>query len=412
MDAKKTPRWTPLLGYSTNVHRGETLAQVYRFLGDYTVPINRRVFGAGARAGLELRLGIGSARELAKRAARERFRAFLEENGLLLFSVNAFPLLDFHARRVKEKVYAPAWTEAARGRWTNAIADILADLLPAGVTGSISTLGGAFRHKEHGAAALRKIAANYARTAGHLAGIEERTGKTILLAAEPEPETTFETSRDVIEFFERWLIPAARAVWGRRMRPARIEERLRRFFTVNCDACHASVLFEDPVESLRSLWRAGIEVGKLHVTSAVALPNPFRARKAYADLLAMDEPRYFHQFAGRGAGGKVIWRGLDLDRLPRRLERGKHPPVSEIRSHYHVPLYLRKWRSLDTTRDETRRAVREAARAKRTSHLVVETYTWPILAREEKLIEGIAREIEWLLQTLSGAGTALPPIGI
>jgi hypothetical protein len=400
MSSSQTRRWTPLLGYSTNVHRGETLAQVYRFLRDYTVPIKRRVFGAAARAGLELRLGIGSARELVKRREREAFGAFLEEHGLVLFSVNAFPLLDFHARRVKEKVYAPAWTEPARSRWTNAIADILADLLPAGITGSVSTLGGAFRRKEHGPAAFRRIAANYVRTAGHLARIEETTGKTILLAAEPEPETTFETSRDVIEFFERWLIPAARAAWGRRLRPARVEERLRRFFAVNCDTCHASVLFEDPVESLRSLWRAGIEVGKLHVTSAIALRNPFRARKAYADLLAMDEPRYFHQFAGRDARGKVIWRGLDLDRLPRRLERGKHPAVTEIRSHFHVPLYLRKWRSLDTTREETRRVVHEAARAKRTSHLVVETYTWPILAREEKLIEGIASELRWLVDIL------------
>jgi hypothetical protein len=407
MNASKTRRWTPLLGYSTNVHRGETLAQVYRFLEDYTIPIKRRVFGASARAGLELRLGIGSARELEKRSERESFRAFLEESGLVLFSVNAFPLLDFHARRVKEKVYSPAWTEPARSRWTNVIADILADLLPAGVVGSVSTLGGAFRRKEHGPAAFRKIASNYVKTAGHLAGIEEKTGKTILLAAEPEPETTFETSRDVIEFFERWLVPAARAAWGRRLRPSRVEERLRRFFTVNCDACHASVLFEDPVESLRSLWRAGIEVGKLHVTSAVALKNPFRARKAYDDLRAMDEPRYFHQFAGRDARGKIAWRGLDLDHLPRRLERGKHPAVTEIRSHYHVPLYLRKWRSLDTTREETRLAVLEAARAKRTSHLVIETYTWPILAREEKLVEGIAREFRWLLGVLSDTG---PPL--
>src|SRR5262249_47204696 len=118
----KSP-WKPLLAYSTNVHRGESLAQIYRFLLDYTLPVKERVFGS-QKAGLELRLGCGSARDLMKASAQEAFGGFLAEKGLVPFSINAYPLLNFHARRVKEQVFRPSWAESERSRWTTVIAEI------------------------------------------------------------------------------------------------------------------------------------------------------------------------------------------------------------------------------------------------------------------------------------------------
>ena len=398
--------WRPLIGYSTNVHRGEDLKAIRRYIREYTVPVRDRVYGRGAPAGLELRLGARSAADLRDREARESFRAFLEDARLELFSINAFPLLDFHARRVKEKVYRPSWAEPERARITNDIATILADILPPGVTGSVSTLGGAFRRAPAPIRSRERIARGYLDTVRHLARLEEETGRTIVLAAEPEPETTLETARDVIDFFEGELLPVALGR-SRGAARARAEEELRRFFTVNLDTCHSSVLFEEPARSLRDLRKAGIEVGKLHVTSALSVQNPGRSA-AYEDLRSMDEPRYFHQFAGRDAAGAVTWRGLDLDELPPQ-EEVRRRGIVEIRSHYHVPLYRRKWKRLDTTREETRRAVLEAAGARRCSHLVVETYTWPLLASEDRLVEGIAREIEWLIDTLAEARVDVRP---
>jgi hypothetical protein len=410
--AARTPNpgggpWTPQIAYSTNVHPGEDLAAVERSLREFTVPIRERVFGS-APCGLELRIGIGGARDLAARGARERFSGFLEDSRLVLFSVNAYPLTDFHARRVKETVYTPSWAEPARARWTSAIAQLADDLAPRGLELSISTLGGCFRGHGHGPRVFRKLAANYLAACASFLAIRERTGRELTLGVEPEPETTFETAADVVEFFERYLLPLALASWKRRGKRGRIETDLRRVFGVNLDTCHLSVLFEDPVESLHTLGRAGIRLAKMHVTNAVALRQPFRSPRAYQDLRAMDEPRYFHQFCGRDDGGRLVWRGLDLDRLPRRLERGRHPPVAEIRSHFHVPLYLARYRRLHTTRDETETAVREVAARRLTSHLVFETYTWPILTgrerRRERLIAGICREYRWLLGLLARLG--------
>ena len=391
------------LGYSTNVHPGENMEAVYRSLEEYTVPIRKRVFGSES-CGLELRLGIGAAKDLSTRRARLEFREFLEESGLVLFSVNAYPLSDFHARRVKETVYQPSWVSPQRARWTSRIARIVDEIAPAGLKVSISTLGGCFRGHGHGPAVFRKLAANYLQTLEALLEIEKANGRPMVLAVEPEPETTFETARDVISFFEEYLCPLALERWKKRGSRARIEADLRKVFTVNIDTCHLSVLFEGQVSNLRELQKAGLELGKVHVTNAVALKNPYRSPAAFKDLRAMDEPKYFHQFCGADEEGRAIWRGTDLDQLPKRLLEGEHPDVVEIRSHFHVPLYLKKYRRLHTTRDDTERALGEVIKRRSCSHLVFETYTWPILAggtqRRRKLIDGISREYRWLLESI------------
>ncbi len=392
--------WKPRVAYSTNVHRGETLSDVYAFLRDYTIPINRLVFG-NKPSGVELRLGMGSAGELVDARERENFRAFLDENKLVVFSINAFPLLDFHSKRVKEQVYLPSWAEPARGRWTKVIADIFADVLPEGVQGSISTSAGCFRRFAHDPKTSQIMAQHYLETVNHLARIEERTGKTILLAIEPEPDTTLETAREVVAFFEWHLLPTARSEASKQqLSPSQAEARLRRLLTVNFDTCHFSVLFQDPVESLRQLWRAGIEIGKVHVTNAPVLKDPHRDAAGYKQLRAMQEPRYFHQFCGQDAGGSAVWRGLDLNELPRQLSSKTHPTVTEIRAHYHVPVHLTRLQSLTTTRPETKRAVQEILRTGRSSHLVIETYTWPLLEKKGNLVKGIEMEFAWLRRVL------------
>ena len=395
------------LGYSTNVHPGEDMKAVYRSLEEYTIPIRKRVFGSEP-CGLELRLGIGSARDLATRKARLEFRDYLEESGLVLFSVNAYPLSDFHARRVKETVYQPSWGSPQRASWTSKIGRIVDEIAPEGIKVSISTLGGCFRGHGHTPAVFRKLAANYLSTLETFLEIEAATGRTMVLAVEPEPETTFETAADVISFFEEYLCPLALRRWKKKGTKSRIEADLRRVFTVNIDTCHLSVLFEGQVSNLRQLQKAGLELGKVHVTNAVALRNPYRSPEAFKDLRGMDEPKYFHQFCGVDKAGRATWRGTDLGQLPRRLTRGEHPDVTELRSHFHVPLYLKRYRRLYTTRDDTELALREVVKKRTCSHLVFETYTWPILAggkkRREKLINGISREYRWLLGCLEKLG--------
>ena len=404
MQHTKYPRLS--LGYSTNVHRGETLDQVYRFLRRYTVPIQRKVFGKSS-SGLELRFGVRAATELLNREKRREFAAFLDDSGLELFSINAFPLGDFQALRVKQQVYAPDWRKRDRVLWTQRIARSFADLLPPGRQGSLSTLGGTYRAWSDSKSTRERMAANYLKVLTTLEDLAEANGADIVLAAEPEPDTTFEIADDVIRFVEDHLLPLAQQSWrGRYRNRDAVEEAVRRRFTVNVDTCHFSVLFHEPTRALQELKKAGLKIGKIHVTNALSLKNPLTSPRGYDAFRGMNEPRYLHQFCGVDDLGETVWRGQDLDELPRSLRRGVHPSVTELRTHFHVPLYLKRWKTLRTTQQETAAAVAWAVKHRSSKHFVLETYTWPVLASEQRLVNGIAREYRWLLGELDRAGAS------
>src|SRR5690606_40700204 len=107
---------------------------------------------------------------------RAWLRAVLDERGLQVHTLNAFPYGGFHADVVKLDVYTPTWAQPARLAYTLECAEVLADLLPDGVAGSISTLPLAWREPWSPAedeAATRAFAA----LGAGLRDLRERTGK-------------------------------------------------------------------------------------------------------------------------------------------------------------------------------------------------------------------------------------------
>lgn len=375
-----------LLSYEMNVHPGETLQELRAALHRFVVPVRDRV-APGRPFGLAPRIGRGLIRELANRRTRARLADELKELELFPFTVNAFPLEDFHARRVKENVYAPPWTRATRAAVTERVADWLVETMPEGEVATISTLGGTYRPWGHGPADFRKMATHYLRVVDYLANLETRTGRTILLCAEPEPDTTFEVASDVIEWVEGYVRPQLTTAAARR--------RFERHFAVNLDVCHQSVLFRDPVKEWKALEKAGLHVGKLHLTNALALPRPGRSPRGLEELRSFHEPRYLHQFAVLEPDG-ALFRGPDLPALAKAPLRD----AQEVRCHFHVPLSRSRLGRLRTTRDDTALALKHALRHPQPPHLVIETYTWPILARrdaQEFLASNIVREFRWVL---------------
>ena len=420
------------LGYEMNAHPAATLGQLRSALDSITIPVSRRLAPEGP-FGIVPHIGEGLSRDLARPAARAELREELLGAGLFPFSVNAFPLRDFHARRVKEQVYLPSWAHHRRVDVTKRIGDQLAELLPEGEAGTISTLGGAYRPTGNSPARRRKIAENYVRTAAHFAQIERDRGVFIALAAEPEPDTTFEVAEDVTSLLEEEILPAAKAILPAELGIAkkRVEETLFRFFAVNLDVCHASVMFRDPVEEWKTLESAGLRIAKLHLTNALSLPRPGNAPHAVEEILGYHEPRYLHQTVARRSDGS-LWRGADLPDL--RSGRREASEWDEVRVHFHVPLSRARLGALRTTRPETAAALHHALRHPDPPHLVIETYTWPYFAkkatrakksgsvrptatraserqsRDERtkvLIDGIVDEFRWVLGEIE-KGSARP----
>ncbi|MCE9518228.1 MAG: hypothetical protein K8R87_01465, partial [Verrucomicrobia bacterium] len=135
------------LGYCTNIHRGESWEETWRGLREHTLRVRERVAG-GKPYGIGLRLSTIAARELAQPGALAAFQHWLDEHDCYVFTINGFPYGAFHGTRVKEQVFKPDWTTRERLEYTNLLFDILAKLLPPGMSGSVSTLPGS--HKEFG----------------------------------------------------------------------------------------------------------------------------------------------------------------------------------------------------------------------------------------------------------------------
>src|SRR5688500_7154414 len=131
------------LAYCTNIHRGENWPQTFDALKQYTLAVKERVCPKGPYA-IGLRLSDLASRELSDPQTLLSFKRWLDQNHCYVFTINGFPYGRFHGGPVKEKVYLPDWTTQERLAYTNRLFDILAQLLPAGVEGSVSTVPGSY----------------------------------------------------------------------------------------------------------------------------------------------------------------------------------------------------------------------------------------------------------------------------
>jgi hypothetical protein len=132
------------LAYCTNIHRGESWAQTFDTLQQYTLAVRDRV-SKGKPYAIGLRLGADAARELSDAATLTEFRRWLDRENCYVFTINGFPYGKFHGTRVKEQVYQPDWTTNERVDYTNLLFDLLAQIVPEGVEGSVSTVPGSFK---------------------------------------------------------------------------------------------------------------------------------------------------------------------------------------------------------------------------------------------------------------------------
>ena len=71
----------------------------------------------------------------------------------------------------------------------------------------------------------------------------------------------------------------------------------------------------------------------------------------------------------------------------------------EWRVHFHVPLFLERYGSLQNTQSDLRDLLSILRTEAVSEHLEVETYTWDVLPealRQEGVITSVARELEWV----------------
>ena len=370
------------LGYCTNVHAGTSLPEALEQLEHHAAAVRQRLNLEVLPIGLWL---PASAMHDVDAAALQTQLAAL---GLQAFTMNAFPLGDFHGDVVKDGVYTPDWTTSDRMHYTMDTATLLADLLEPGGSGSVSTLPLGWRpHMDDDA--IDAACDQLVHVVRDLAALEQRTGRCIHLGIEPEPGCVLGTLGELAHCFETKMLGPGE------------DELVRRHLRACVDLCHAAVMFEALEPALDRFDDIGLQIGKVQVSSAVEIDfdaidpsDRLQATKALSDF---NEPRWMHQTTIQRDGAVHLFN--DLDEALRQDARGYW------RTHFHVPVHAERLGIVGTTQHRLERDITLLLQREDASDWEVETYAWdalPAHQRSTALSESIAHELQWTQKRLDG----------
>jgi sugar phosphate isomerase/epimerase len=393
----------PHLTYCTNIHPGESWDEVRANIEQYVIQVKShiapdRLFGIG------LRLSHQAAQGLSKPDTLNAFLQLLDTHGLYVFTINGFPYGPFHGQAVKDRVYLPDWLDERRLAYTNELAELLAKLLPPdkkvpNLEGSISTVPGAFQTRIAGDKEEAGIAARLLRHLAVLHGIQDRTGRVISLALEPEPCCMLETVDETVRFFQRYLFSKQAqshfsALTG--LTQANSEEFLHRHLGVCLDACHMAVEYEDPVAAVGSFQAASIRISKIQLSAGLTVALDRDSEERLALLERFNDGVYLHQVVERRQG--MLVRYCDLPEAVKAASRDLGSV--EWRVHCHVPLCREHLGPFLSTQAFVRTLMAMLRVESVSPHLEIETYTWSVLPqeyRDEDIVTSVVREMRWIL---------------
>lgn len=395
------------LTYCTNIHPGESWEEVFASLKRYALPVKEAV-SPDAPFGIGLRLSGQAARDILMGECLAEFKDWLAVNDCYVFTMNGFPYGGFHHTVVKGNVHAPDWLTQERVTYTCNLFSILAELLPEGMEGGISTSPISYKPWHLRAAdkeTARKKGSEYlAKVILHLYQLEEESGKFMHLDIEPEPDGILENTAEMVSFYENDLLPVASSILQQELSisPEAAEALIRRYIQLCYDVCHFAVEFEDHHTSLDTFKDAGIAIGKVQISAALAVSFPKDKndyKQVVASLSPFNESTYLHQVIGKKQDGTF----LQYPDLPPALKEIETAPWEEWRTHFHVPLFIETYGLLRSTQKDILEVFEWFQREEVETHWEVETYTWDVLPADMQLSidQSIIRELDWVTSHLN-----------
>lgn len=394
------------LTYCTNIHPGEEWNQVFANLREY-IPALKARLAPETPFGIGLRLANTATEELLAVNLPE-FQSWLKHEDLYVFTLNGFPYGGFHQQVVKDQVYRPDWSTTERLIYTLKLVNILAELLPNDIDGSISTLPLSYKPWFQGNQVLQRsvfqsASLHLAKVVALMVSIQSTTGKLIHLDLEPEPDGLIENSAEVIEFFQKYLLPVAGGYLAQELgiSQSTAESYLLNHIRICYDTCHFAVEYEEPVTAFKNFQAAGIKVGKVQISAAlkVNLPQDNHQRQILKEKLSFfAQSVYLHQTIERLDNG-TLRHYHDLSPALLNLDNDR---ACELRTHFHVPIFLRDYQLLESTQDHIIQVLDFLQNHPLCQHLEIETYTWSVLPSDMKLdlLTSIQTEYEWVLNHL------------
>jgi hypothetical protein len=396
------------LSYCSNIHPGETWAATFQNLKIYIPEVRTRLLHEGS-FGIGLRLSHTATLLLEKPENLQEFQDWLEQENAYVFTLNCFPFGDFHRLPVKEKVHFPDWTTRDRRDYTKRAFRILAQLLPEGMEGGISTSPLSYRYwfktQEKLQAAIETATQHLLEVVVELIQIRQNTGKNLHLDIEPEPDGILENSAEMITFFTGWLLPKGKKYLAEQLgySPQEAQKAILNHIQVCYDVCHFAIVYEKPADTFTKFTAHGIKIGKIQISAALKVLMPPELAKRVTmnrNLKPFAESTYLHQVIGRRENGALT----KYSDLPQALEKLVETTDQEWRIHFHVPVFLENYGAFSSTQTEILTVLKElVANPSITQHLEVETYTWEVLPEDISLSlgESISRELSWVMKNLT-----------
>ena len=393
------------LSYCSNINPGESWAECFLNLQTYTTEVKKGL--TNEKFGIGLRLSHNASLELLEHNNLLEFKRWLEDAQMYVFTINGFPYGGFHDQIVKDAVHAPDWTTIERLEYTKRLFYILSELLPEGLDGGVSTSPISYRYWHKNDQDLSKVKKTACRYFGeliiYLNELKDKTGKSLHLDLEPEPDGVIETTAEFIDFFNNHLLIESQSLICDRLNisKATADAIIREHFQICFDVCHFAVGFEKPAVVLKTLKSANIKVGRIQISAALSSGriNHEDVDWVKEEFKVFDEPTYLHQAVVKEKNDNLLrYRDLSF-----ALESFDKFDFNEIRTHYHVPVFTEKYGRLVSTQQDIIDTLAVWKETNFTNHLEVETYTWGVLPEKMQIdiVGSIVRELDWVRDTLS-----------
>lgn len=386
------------LTYCSNIHPGQDWKEHFSVLKN-SIPEIKAAVCPQETMGIGLRLANQASIDLSEKSNFEAFKNWLDTNNCYVFTMNGFPYGNFHNVVVKDQVHAPDWTTAERADYTIRMFGLLAKLLPENLEeGGISTSPLSYRFwwktPELLEEATKIATKNILLVVESLIDLKEKTGKTLHLDIEPEPDGILENSQEFIEWYKNFLIPMGiEQLKDRGFSSEKAIDAIKTHIQLCYDVCHFAVGFEAPQDVINSLEREELKVGKIQISSALKVDFSSDAEEKLKVIAQYNEPTYLHQVVAQRKDGSF----QKFQDLTEAID-GFDSNISSWRVHFHVPLFLEQYGLLSSTQSDIVDTINVHKQKPFTNHLEIETYTWGVLPHEFQvpLNDSIIREINWV----------------
>ncbi|GAB1855387.1 metabolite traffic protein EboE [Flavobacteriaceae bacterium MHTCC 0001] len=394
------------LTYCTNIHPGETWEEIFNNLKVHALEVKKQITPKGA-FGIGLRLSKKSATVLLQDNNLEIFKNWLQDNNLYVFTMNGFPYGEFHNTVIKDQVHTPDWTTKERLDYTKDLMNILAFLLPEGIEGSVSTSPLSYKHwfktEKEIHQVTQKACNALIEVVLQLIDIKNKTGKLLHLDLEPEPDGFLENTKEVINFYENYLFTEGISILKTKLQCSKSEAKSHILDHIQLcyDVCHFALAYESPEFVISSLENAGIKIGKVQISAAIKCKksSSISIETQQTCLRQFDEPTYLHQSVVKLNNGQFV----HFPDLAEGIALMNNVDFQELRTHFHVPIFINNFQVLESTQDEIITALNLWKKEHYSTHLEVETYTWSILPDhlQKDITSSIVRELKWVEHQLS-----------